>query len=440
MPGELLNNEIVESDPFNPECAGFGSSVQEVQLMSLDRREFLLTTAAVATASRAGAIALNRAPTRTTAALWEGVRADFPRASSQTYLNSAAQHPLGLPMLRAMERHLHYQVYGEGGRRAYFSRQDQAALKQEFGALIHAEADEVAFVQSTSDGENIVVAGLDLPRRGGNVVIDDLHFTTSLYMYKTLEARGLELRVVKQRDGRIPLEAMDRAIDGDTRLVSMALVSNINGFMHDAGAVSALAHARGAYLYADMIQAAGAVPLNMKEMGIDFASASAYKWLMSERGFGLLYVRRDLQGTVLPTTRWGHRQVTHFDRGKLTWEQRPGAARYETGNISEPLAAATLAGVRYIAGLGVDNIVAHAQRLIGRLQTELPALGYPSLTPSDTGTPIAAFRVSDPEDVIRRLREARVVVTVVPNEQRMRVSVSVFNTDQDIDHLVAGLS
>ena len=150
-----------------------------------------------------------------------------------------------------------YQVYGEGGRRAYFSRQDQAALKQEFGALIHAEADEVAFVQSTSDGENIVVAGLDLPRRGGNVVIDDLHFTTSLYMYKTLEARGLELRVVKQQDGRIPLEAMDRAIDGDTRLVSMALVSNINGFMHDAGAVSALAHARGAYLYADVIQAAG---------------------------------------------------------------------------------------------------------------------------------------------------------------------------------------
>ena len=144
--------------------------------MSVDRREFLRSTAALTAVSpiALATLAAGRPGPRMAASLGADVRADFPRVLSQTYLNSAAQHPMGLPMLGAMERHLHYEVYGEGDGRQYFSRADQMALKEEFGALINAGADEVAFVQSTSDGENIVVAGMDLPRRGGNVVVDEI--------------------------------------------------------------------------------------------------------------------------------------------------------------------------------------------------------------------------------------------------------------------------
>lgn len=410
--------------------------------MPVDRREFLLSTAAVATAApwALTSSAAVQAPARRAASLGAGVRADFPRVEAPLYLNAASQHPLGVPMLRAMERHLHYEVYGAGDGRAYFSRGDQAELKRLFGELINADAEEVAFVQSTSDGENIVVAGMDLARRGGNVVVDDLHFTSSLFMYKTLEARGLELRVVKHRNGAVPIEAMDQAIDRDTRLVSLALVSNVNGYLHDIRSISDLAHDRGAYVYADMIQAVGAVPLDMKAMGIDCAAASTYKWLMAERGFGLLYVRRDLQDTVVPSTRWGHRQVAGFDREALTWQPLPGAARYETGNIAEPLAAAALEGIRYVSGIGVANISAHAQRLMAHLQAELPRRGYVSMTPVGTRTPIAAFRIPDPDDAIRRLEAANILVTVVPPEQRMRVAVSVFNTENDIDRLVEAFS
>ncbi len=84
--------------------------------------------------------------------------------------------------------------------------------------------------------------------------------------------------------------------------------------------------------------------------------------------------------------------------------------------------------------------MSHAQRLVGRLQDELPRLGYRSLTPSDAGTPIVAFRAPDPEETRRRLGENDIRVTVVPSEQRMRVSVSVFNTGDDVDRLVAALS
>lgn len=68
--------------------------------------------------------------------------------------------------------------------------------------------------------------------------------------------------------------------------------------MEDAKRLSDLAHAHGAYLYADIIQAAGSVPVDVKALGIDFAACSNYKWLQGARGAGFLYVREDLQGAA----------------------------------------------------------------------------------------------------------------------------------------------
>jgi selenocysteine lyase/cysteine desulfurase len=329
---------------------------------------------------------------------------------------------------------------GAGEGRADFGEEQQNDLKRRFAQIIGAKPNEIAFVQNTSDGENIVVMGMDLPRRGGNVVLDELHFDTSLYMYKSLEAKGLELRVVKHRDWAIDIKDMERAVDRNTRLVSMALVSNVNGYLHDARAISDLAHAHGAYVYADMVQAVGAVPVDVRAMGIDFGATATYKWLMGERGFGFLYVREDLQDTVVPTTRYGHRQIAKFDRIGITWEPRPGAARYETGTFPNALALCSYISLQYIERLGLANIRAHARQLTDRLQNELPAMGYPSLTPKGTATPIAAFRLKDVMATARKLKQARVTATIIEAERRMRLSVSVFNGQDDIDRLVSALS
>ena len=259
-------------------------------------------------------------------------------------------------------------------------------------------------------------------------------------MYKELEKKGVELRIVKHKNWAIDPEDMAKAIDKNTRLVSMALVSNVNGFMHDAKAVSAIAHARGALVFADIIQAVGAVPLDVKALGIDFASAGTYKWLMGERGIGFLYVREDLQGTVLPTTRYGHRQVSNFNRAELSWEPLPGAARYETGGIPVMLAACVNAGIDYVNKLGIPNIRAHAKQLTDRLQKELPPLGYKPLTPMGTETPTVAFELKDAAATTKLLQAGKVVGTVIANENRLRLAVSVFNTHEDIDRTVAVLA
>ena len=406
-------------------------------MTAIGRREFLAGATALAIPSaRTGVFAAQRTAPRTTDVFPASVRDDFPAASLETYMNAAAMHPLGRFAATAIEQGVAFRLHGPGPGRADFTAAQQAELKAKYGRLINASAAEIAFTSSTSDGENIVVMGLDMAKKKGNIVIDELHFTTSLYMYKELEKQGVELRIVKHRNWAIDPADMDQAIDRNTRLVSLALVSNVNGFMHDCKAVSGLAHARGAYVFADIIQAVGCVPVDVKTLGIDFASAGTYKWIMGERGFGFLYVKEALQGAVLPTTRYGHRQIANFNRAELTWEPLPGAARYETGGIAVLLAAAVSAGLAYVGTLGLDKIRAHAVQLTDRLQQELPPLGYQPLTPRGNPTPILAFALKDAAATSKALHDAKIAATVVANESRLRLSVSVFNTHADIDRVV----
>ena len=125
------------------------------------------------------------------------IRADFPRASRQLWLAAAETHPYSIHTLQAIESYSSFRALGPGENRRSFTPEMQTEVKAHFAALIHAAPEEIAFVQSTTDGENIILAGLDLARVGGNVVIDDLHFEASKYMYTRLaEAGVIELRIV----------------------------------------------------------------------------------------------------------------------------------------------------------------------------------------------------------------------------------------------------
>ena len=97
-------------------------------------------------------------------------------------------------------------------------------------------------------------------------------------------------------------------VDRKTRLIATSLVSYVNGYLTNARALADLAHAHGGYLYTDIIQAVGAVPIDMPALGIDFAACSGYKWLMGDRGLGYLFVREELQDRVMRRTQYGDRQ------------------------------------------------------------------------------------------------------------------------------------
>jgi selenocysteine lyase/cysteine desulfurase len=103
------------------------------------------------------------------------------------------------------------------------------------------------------------------------------------------------------------------------------------------------------------------------------------------------------------------------------------------------MAAMVNAGIDYVGKLGVTNIRAHAKQLTDRLQKELPPLGYKPLTPIETQTPIVAFEIKDAAAVSKMLQAGHLAATVIANENRIRLAVSVFNTHDDIDRAVAVL-
>ena len=373
--------------------------------------------------------------------------AHFAVPEGTVYLNNAGWHPMSVQTSAAVQRYLDRRVnqitaMPSGGD---VVKED---VKETFASLINAKASEISYIQSTMVGENLVVSGLGLPA-SGNVVTDALHFDGSMYLYGSLKTRGLDLRIVKPRDWRIDIRDMEKVVDSKTRLVAVSLVSFYNGFQHDLKKVCDLAHAHGAYVYADIIQAAGAVPIDVRASGVDFAACSSFKWLMGDFGLGFLYVREDLLDRVIHRTQFGYEQtgdiIAHMlpadppSKETYTWNVLPGAgAHFQVGTSSYAALAAVQQSLHNIKQVGIANIQAHRQPLLKRLQQEMPRLGFAAMTPAESTGPIVSFAMKNPADTAARLTKAR--ITVGDGLNRLRVSPSVYNEMADIDRLLEALS
>ena len=159
-----------------------------------------------------------------------------------------------------------------------------------------------------------------LQRASANVVIDDLHYDTTVFLYNHLvEANGIELRVIENAGGAATADAFARYVDDRTKIVSISWVSHQNGYQHDLKSLADLAHAHDAYLYVDAIQGVGAIGLDVRETDVDFFTVGGYKWLLAGFGIAPFYVRRELLGEI-DMDRVGWRQ--------LESEPEPGEYRF----------------------------------------------------------------------------------------------------------------
>ena len=391
-------------------------------------------------------------------------KADFIIDEGYTYINAAYTHPIPKVSLEAARRaaenrgSLRAPAGGASGGRGTGrgGGGENNNPKALFAELIGAKPTEIAYVSSTSAGENLVVQALGLDHDfSGNVVTDGLHYDGAILHLLELKKRGLDLRIVPPtKDYRIDLKDMEKLVDNKTKLIEVSSAAMYNGFQHDLKAVADLAHAHGAFVYADIIHSAGAEPFDVKATGIDFAAASSFKWLMGDFGMGFLYARED----VLPKIRRpviGYMQASRMEgfyppnlpEGEYTPVDyalnNTTAGMFESGTLAGGSAvnqALLGASLRYVKELGLATIQAHRQPLLERLRDEVPRFGFTCVTPpgSTGGNITFAYKNVNQSPFPQKLQAAKVNVRFSRNW--MRLSPSVYNDMADVERFLSAMA
>jgi selenocysteine lyase/cysteine desulfurase len=217
-------------------------------------------------------------------------RNQIPLLKNTVYLDNAGAGPPPSSVHAVMQSFL--DEWRDFGERWETWLLDIVKSRDLFAQLIGASVDEAACIPNVSSGLGAIAGAMNL-RSGGNVVVSELNFPTNVYIWHALKQRGLltEVRVLKARDGKVPLEDYERMIDDDTLAVSLEYVSWINGGRENISAITEIAHRHSSLMLVDAFHALGVMPVDVKHLDVDVLVSGTYKWLMGPHGTAYLYVK-----------------------------------------------------------------------------------------------------------------------------------------------------
>jgi L-cysteine/cystine lyase len=357
---------------------------------------------------------------------FDDARAQFPVLDRIAYLNAGSMGPLARETVEAMAARERRDLEQGRGGRSY--RDEMLALRQRaragLAATIGVPAENVALTGSTTEGCNIVLAGLRLQPENEVVTTDTEHFG----LIGPLRASGARVRVARVRELPVEraLETILAEVGPKTRLLALSHVSWQTGNLLP---VEELQEETGLPVLVDGAQAAGAIAVDATRF--DFYTVSAHKWLCGPDSTGALYVRDpERLHVALPT----YFSQDEYDE---TGEYRPkaGAARFDGGWIP----TASLAGVEAALGTIPHWAAHHAAELAARCWTML-ADRFRVVTAPGQATLVTFVPERDAAEEATRLLEHGVVVRDLPHTGWLRASCGWWTSDGDLERLMSALS
>ncbi len=355
------------------------------------------------------------------------LRENFPITEHVKYMNTANHGPPSTHVKKAVKMFLddwdHLRRHGD-------QKVEQA--NQAFAKLINATSEEVACQPNTSRGLAIVAASIGL-KRGDNVIVNELENWANVYPWTLQAKRGVEVRIIKAKDGAITLNAVEKQIDDKTKAVSISHVQWLTGARQDLKPLADLCHSHGAYLVVDGIQAAGALDVDVKKEDVDFYACGSYKWLLGPSGAGFLYAKKEHLSELRPQE-LGYRAIK--EHSLIDPKLHETAKKLEFGEPSYLSFVGTKASIDHILGLGTGRTEKQVTRLAQRLYDGISSLDVTMVSPEDSRlrSGIISFTTENSEALYNLLTEQGYIISLRP--VGVRVSTGFFNTSAEVDSLI----
>jgi len=366
------------------------------------------------------------------------IREQFPITKHKVFLNHAAMSPLPKPVADAVRKSTDdFSNFGAT------SIEWNDGGKPFFAKLIDAKPEEIALVENTSVGLNIAANVLHYPP-GSKIVTTDLEYPSVVYPWLR-RSLGVKVHYVKNVDGKILLEDVEKAVDDKTVAVAISHVEYVNGFRHDLRALSEIAHEHGAYIIVDAIQSAGAMQIDVKRDDVDFLTTACYKWLLSPPGAGYLYIKEELiEKFEPPFIGWASVKQEIFETIDFydIWSLRLSetASRFEIGSPSSISLIGATEALKMLLDTGIEKIESRILKLTGHLIEAVKNLGLKLQTSEETPyrSGIVNFKIDKPQEVAKKLSSKGIIVSA--RTHGIRVSPHFYNTEEEIDKLMEEIS
>ncbi|HSB48726.1 MAG TPA: aminotransferase class V-fold PLP-dependent enzyme [Burkholderiales bacterium] len=369
---------------------------------------------------------------------WVAIRSEFPTLARWTYLDCARKTIPPRCQEEALQDYMR-DVYENAGADAW-SAINVAQTRAAMAELLGAKPSEIAFTKNTTEGLNIAAHGFDL-KPGDNVVLTDLEHVANVWVWKHWEAKGVELRYARNREGRLPLDAFLEKMDARTRVVSTAYVTYGNGYRVNLPELGRACRDRGVRLVVDGVQGIGILSERLDALGADVIACGGHKGLLGLTGSGIIWCREDLvndlrtdfvkQPAAEPAPR-AHVQ-SQFDYMRT-------AHRFEGGNPNFLAIRVFRKGAEFLRAVGLDRIERRVRELTTECLRLLKAARLDSQTPDvwEERAHIVNVLVPDAAGLMERLREKHRVVTNV-KDGALRVSMSFYNDESDLERAVRAI-
>ncbi len=360
-------------------------------------------------------------------------RGEFPILSRTTYMIS---HSLGAMPRRAARRLAEFaDTWETRGVRAWEEGwwEMPVTIGNLVGSIIGAGEGEVSMQPNVSVCQWIVASCFSWSGRRNKLVTDSLNFPSNQYVHHGLERQGARCITVEG-----PLDESLDAIDEETLLVSVSHVAFRNSYLQDLGAIVKRAHEAGALVVADLYQSAGTLPLDVRELGVDFATGGSVKWLCAGPGTAYLYVRAGLRAELQPAaTGWvAHEDPFAFESGPIRYAA--DGFRFLNGTPNIPALYSARSGLEIIREIGVGAIHEKSVRQTTRLIELAREAGLRVDTPLDSARRGGVVTIDIPSgmEITRELERQEILVDYRPGAG-IRISPHFYTADEEVDRTMA---